>query len=105
MSRATISGALRPTAVSHSATATHGLDSGIEAELFKLGWLLDPIKIDVPHRRIDIIVGLDDGEARARHFAPMTERRKKAPRKCRLADAKRPGKCNHIPCPRLLGEF
>ena len=42
--------------------------------------ILDAIEIDVPNRRIELVIGLDDGEARARHFALVAERGNEAAR-------------------------
>jgi hypothetical protein len=46
----------------------------VEAELLDVGWDFDAIKIDVPDRRRQILIGLDDREARAGNLALVPKR-------------------------------
>ena len=57
----------------------------VEAQFLDLGRILDPIKIDMPDWRVEFLIGLDDREARARHFADMAERGEETACQCGLA--------------------
>ena len=82
--------AVRPARSGHSTSSTASA-GGIEPELLDLRRILDPVEIDVPHRRVELLIGLDDREARARHLALMAERRDEArapARSCRRRAAR-----------------
>ena len=72
----------------------------VQSQLFDLRTGLDPIKIDMPHRRIERLIGLDDRKARARHLTLVAQRGDQSPRHRRLADAQRPRQRDHVPCSR-----
>ena len=46
----------------------HALGRAIQAELVELADCVDPVEIDVPDRRVELVIGLDDGEAWAWHL-------------------------------------
>src|SRR5438552_14089107 len=72
---------------------------GIESQLFYLGHVLDSVQIDVPNWRVELLIRLDDREARAGNVALVAERGDEAARERRLADPERTGKRDHIPHP------
>ena len=88
-SRALRATCLAPARSGHSTSSTASA-GGIEPEFVDLRRLLDPVKVDVPHRRVQLLIGLDDREARARHLALVAERGQEAAGQRRLADAERP---------------
>ena len=89
--------AIRPAARASSA-ASRPSSSSSDA-------ILDPVEVDMPHRRVERFIGLDDREARARHLALMAERGEEAPRQRRLADAERPGQRDDVAGPRKRGQL
>ena len=52
----------------------HRIGGRIEPQFLDLGRIFDPVQIDMPNGRLEILIGLDDGEARARHIAFMAKR-------------------------------
>jgi len=61
-------------------------------------------KVDVPHRKVELIVGLHDGEARARNVAGMAQGDEEATRQRGFSNAERTRKGDHVPRPHNSGK-
>lgn len=76
----------------------------IESKLAKLGDILDPVQVDVPDRRLQLIIWLDDRKAWAWDVAFMTEGADDRPRQRRFSDSERSGKGDHVAGPEPPGQ-
>ena len=52
----------------------------VEPKFIELADIVDSEQVDVPDRRLQFVLRLDDCETRARHLAAMTESRKQTAR-------------------------
>ena len=74
----------------------HGFAGGIQSELIQLRRVLDPEQVDMPNRRPQVLIGLNDRKAGAGRFTFMAKSRDKPAGQRSLADAERPGKRDDI---------
>ena len=61
-----------------------------KAKLVEFRRMIDSVKVGMPQRQVQRLIGLDDGEARARHFALVAQCLEQPAHQRRLAGAKRP---------------
>ena len=54
----------------------------------------------MPDGRIEVLIGLDDRETRARHLTLMTKSTEEASRQRRFPNTERPRHCDHVPSSR-----
>ena len=77
----------------------HRIGRRIEAQLLDFGRHLNAIQVDVKNWRIELLVRLDDREARARHLGLMPEGLDQSARERGLANPERPRKRDHVAGP------
>ncbi len=68
-----------PACSGHSTISTPSSPNVVQSELLEIRWIFDAVEVDVPDRRTEQLIGLDDGEAGAWHLAVMAKRRRAAP--------------------------